>query len=48
MIVGNLRPIHMGSQVPIMLASPNMEEIFQLLNLNKLLELGFIFIKVGS
>ena len=40
-----LEPIHMGSQVPLLLASPNMEAKSQVLRLAKLFKYGLIIIK---
>ena len=34
--------VHMGSQVPLMLASPNMEAKFQVLSLKKPLSIDYI------
>ena len=43
-----LGPVHMGSQVPLMLASSNMEEKSQLLSLKETMEIWLIIMKVIS
>ena len=43
-----LEPVQMGSQVPLMLTSPNIEAKLQPFESQETIKLWFIFIKVGS
>ena len=45
MVPTNLEPIHMGSQVPLMLASPNMEANSQHLSLEKPSKYDYLSLK---